>query len=67
MLHEMLTGKRAFENSSERIAPTNVSSLAKDIDPLVKRVILRYIRTPEARQQQHLRRFGYTMSARINQ
>ena len=41
VLHEMFTGKRAFENGSERSTPTNVTSLAKDIDPLVERVILR--------------------------
>jgi serine/threonine-protein kinase len=41
VLHEMFTGKRAFENGSERTTPTNVTSLAKDIDPLVERVILR--------------------------
>jgi hypothetical protein len=41
VLHEMFTGKQAFQDGSERITPTNVSSLAKDIDPLVERVILR--------------------------
>ena len=41
VLHEMFTGKRAFENGSERITPISVSSLVKDIDPLVERVILR--------------------------
>jgi serine/threonine-protein kinase len=41
VLHEMFTGKRAFENGSERTTPTTVSSLAKDVDPLVERVILR--------------------------
>jgi len=41
VLHEMFTGKRAFNNGSERTTPTNVTSLAKDIDPLVERVILR--------------------------
>ena len=41
VLHEMFTGKRAFENGSERTTPTAVTSLAKDIDPLVERVILR--------------------------
>ena len=41
VLHEMFTGKRAFENGSERTTPTSVTSLAKDIDPLVERVILR--------------------------
>jgi len=41
VLHEMFTGKRAFEDGSQRTTPTAVSSLAKDIDPLVERVILR--------------------------
>jgi predicted Ser/Thr protein kinase len=41
VLHEMFTGKRAFEKGSERTTPTNVTSLAKDIDLLVGRVILR--------------------------
>jgi hypothetical protein len=41
VLHEMFTGKRAFEDGSRRTTPTAVSSLAKDIDPLVERVILR--------------------------
>jgi serine/threonine-protein kinase len=41
VLHEMFTGKRAFENGSERTTPTAVTSLSKDIDPLVERLILR--------------------------
>jgi hypothetical protein len=41
VLHEMFTGKRAFENGSERTTPTAVTSHANDIDPLVERVILR--------------------------
>ncbi len=41
VLHEMFTGKRAFEDGSKRTTPTNVTSLAKDIDPLVECVILR--------------------------
>jgi hypothetical protein len=41
VLHEMFTGKRAFENGSARTTPASVTSLAKDIDPLVERVILR--------------------------
>jgi len=41
VLYEMFTGKRAFENGSERTTPTAVTSLSKDIDPLVERVILR--------------------------
>src|ERR1700687_1453876 len=38
VLHEMFTGKRAFENGSERTTPT---AFPKDIDVLVERVILR--------------------------
>ena len=41
VLHEMFTGKRAFEDGSERITPANVTSGVKDIDPLVERVIVR--------------------------
>jgi serine/threonine-protein kinase len=41
VLHEMFTGKRAFEDGSQRTPPAALSSLAKDIDPLVERVILR--------------------------
>jgi serine/threonine-protein kinase len=41
VLHEMFTGKLLFESSSQRTTPTSVTSLAKDIDPLVERVILR--------------------------
>lgn len=41
VLHEMFTGKRAFENGLERLTPTTVNSTVKDIDPLVERVILR--------------------------
>jgi predicted Ser/Thr protein kinase len=41
VLHEMFTGKRVFERGSARTTPTSVTSLAKDIDPLVERVILR--------------------------
>jgi predicted Ser/Thr protein kinase len=41
VLHEMFTGKRAFENGSERITPANVTSGVKDVDPLVERVIVR--------------------------
>ena len=41
VLHEMFTGKQAFESGAKRTTPTAVSSLAKDIDPLVERVILR--------------------------
>jgi serine/threonine-protein kinase len=41
VLHEMFTGKRVFENGSPRSSSNAVSSLEKDIDPLVERVILR--------------------------
>ena len=40
VLYEMFTGKRAFEDA-RRSAPANVSSLVKDIDPAVERVITR--------------------------
>jgi serine/threonine-protein kinase len=41
VLHEMFTGKRAFEDGSQRATLTALSSLTKDIDPRVERVILR--------------------------
>jgi len=41
VLHEMFGGKPAFESGAKRTTPTAVSSLTKDIDPLVERVILR--------------------------
>ena len=41
VLHEMFTGRRAFEDGCERSTLRAVSSLPTDIDPLVERVILR--------------------------
>jgi len=49
VLYEILTGKRAFDATTlpelmkmrETSAPTNPSSLVKDLDPLLERVILR--------------------------
>ncbi len=49
VLYEILTGKRAFEATTlpeliklrEKSAPTSPSSLVKDLDPLLERVILR--------------------------
>ncbi len=49
VLYEILTGKRAFEATSlpeliklrEESAPTSPSSLVRDLDPLLERVILR--------------------------
>jgi serine/threonine-protein kinase len=40
VLYEMFTGKRAFEDA-RRATPTSVSTLVKDIDPAVERVIMR--------------------------
>lgn len=42
LLYEMFTGKRAFEGA-RRGAPATISSLVKDIDPAVERVITRCI------------------------
>jgi hypothetical protein len=49
VLYEILTGKRAFEAATlpelmrlrEESAPTNPSSLVRDLDPLLERVIMR--------------------------
>ena len=41
VLHEMFTGKHAFEKGLPRTAPATLGSAVKDIDPLVERVILR--------------------------
>ncbi len=40
VLYEMFTGKRAFEDA-RRPAPASVSTLVKDVDPVVERVIAR--------------------------
>ena len=53
VLYEIFTGKRAFVSSDpaelvrlqEQSTPTSPSSLVKDIDPLVERVILRCLET----------------------
>jgi serine/threonine-protein kinase len=58
ILYEILTGKRAFEASTlpelmkqrESRAITNPSTLVRDLDPLIERVILRCLETdPEKR------------------
>jgi hypothetical protein len=58
ILYEILTGKRAFEASTlpelmklrERGLITNPSTLVRDLDPLIERVILRCLETdPEKR------------------
>jgi predicted Ser/Thr protein kinase len=41
VLYEIFTGKPLFENGLQRTTPTTMTSLVKDIDPLVERVILR--------------------------
>jgi hypothetical protein len=40
VLYEMVTGKRAFEDA-RRPAPPSVSTLVKDVDPVVERLIAR--------------------------
>lgn len=58
ILYEILTGKRAFEASTlpelikvrEQSAPTNPSTLVKDLDPLVERVVLRCIEKDPAKR-----------------
>jgi serine/threonine-protein kinase len=58
VLYEIFTGRRAFEASSmmeliemqERAAPLSISSVARDLDPAVERVILRCLR-PDPRQR----------------
>src|SRR5260370_18372761 len=53
VLYEILTGKRAFEASTlpelmkqrESGAITNPSTLVRDLDPLIERVILRCLET----------------------
>jgi predicted Ser/Thr protein kinase len=49
LLYEIFTGKRAFEAASlmelmqmqERAAPASITAIARDLDPLVERVIMR--------------------------
>jgi hypothetical protein len=58
LLYEVFTGKRAFQAASlmelmqmqEKAAPANISSLVKDLDPAVERVILRCLQ-PDPRQR----------------
>src|SRR5580765_4355157 len=56
LLYELFTGKRAFEAASlmelmqlqERAAPVSITSMAKDVDPSVERVILRCLQPDPA-------------------
>ncbi len=58
ILYEILTGKRAFEASTlpeliklrEQGAITNPSTLVRDLDPLIERVILRCLETDPAKR-----------------
>jgi len=58
LLYEMFTGKRAFDASSvielmqmqERAAPASITTVAKDLDPAVERVVLRCL-SPDPRQR----------------
>jgi serine/threonine protein kinase len=58
ILYEILTGKRAFDATTlpelmkqrSKAAPTNPSTLVRDLDPLVERVILRCLETDPARR-----------------
>lgn len=58
VLYEILTGKRPFEASTledlirvrTRTAPTNPSTLVRDLDPMVERVILRCLEPDPARR-----------------
>jgi hypothetical protein len=58
ILYEILTGKRAFEASTlpeliklrEQSTITNPSTLVRDLDPLIERVILRCLETDPARR-----------------
>ena len=58
VLYEIFTGRRAFEASSmlelmemqERAQPASISTVARDLDPLVERVILRCLQ-PDPRQR----------------
>ncbi|HEV3201370.1 MAG TPA: serine/threonine-protein kinase [Bryobacteraceae bacterium] len=55
VLYEMFTGKRAFDDPARRSTPASASSLVKDIDPAVDRLIHRCLsqepglRPPSAR------------------
>ena len=58
ILYEILTGKRAFEASTlpeliklrEQGTITNPSTLVRDLDPLIERVILRCLETDPAKR-----------------
>jgi len=58
LLYEIFTGKRAFDAASlmelmqmqERAAPVSITSIAKDLDPAVERVILRCL-APDPKQR----------------
>jgi len=50
VLHEIFTGKRAFPDDADRITPSSLSSLVKDIDPAVERAILRCL-DPDPRRR----------------
>ncbi|HEV3332235.1 MAG TPA: serine/threonine-protein kinase [Bryobacteraceae bacterium] len=58
VLYELFTGKRAFEASSmvelmdlqQRGAPVNITTLVKELDPAVERIILRCL-APDPRQR----------------
>ncbi|HXW57471.1 MAG TPA: protein kinase [Candidatus Cybelea sp.] len=58
VLYEVFTGKRAFEAATlpelvrlrEHSSPTSISSLVRDIDPLVERVIVRCLEKDPAKR-----------------
>ncbi|HTS11861.1 MAG TPA: serine/threonine-protein kinase [Candidatus Limnocylindrales bacterium] len=58
VLYEIFTGKKAFEAASlpdlirlrEHSSPTSISSIVRDIDPLVERVILRCLEKDPAKR-----------------
>jgi Protein kinase domain len=58
VLYEVFTGKKAFDAATlpellrlrERSSPTSISTLVRDIDPLVERVILRCLEKDPARR-----------------
>ncbi|HXB74326.1 MAG TPA: serine/threonine-protein kinase [Candidatus Acidoferrales bacterium] len=58
LLYELFTGKRAFEAASlmelmqmqERAAPASITTVAKDLDPAVERVIMRCLH-PDPRRR----------------
>src|SRR4051794_18106582 len=58
LLYEIFTGKRAFEAASlielmqmqERVAPQSISTVVREMDPAVERVVMRCLQ-PDARQR----------------